>query len=260
MYFMLNAHITHYILRIWSSDTYVYCMYHFHIINVVAIMTQPMNVTVCLTQNTTASFICVVDRGGEDIFSAGWNILTGGQYVPVPDSGRPRRMVSRSLDEDTDTITDTLTVTNVSVSDNGILYRCEPTRIVASINVTITVLGMYLHNYMCMYINTMIVASTSIHASSLCLLVCIVCLFIALSKIYYTYLCIVAILFRCIRTLKFLNYILCTYVYNTYTYTNIYIYIYIYVYTSKCTCPIVQVHAYTYLPIDCYISIVYLPG
>ena len=133
-------------------------------------MTQPMNITVCLTQNTTASFICVVDRGGEGIFTAGWHILTGGQYLLVPDSGRPRHMVSRSVDEDTDTITDTLTVTNLSVSDNGALYRCQPTRDVASVNVTITVLGMYLHNYMCMYIDTMIVASTGIHASSLCLL------------------------------------------------------------------------------------------
>ena len=174
-------------------------MYHFYIINVVAIMTQPMNDTVCLTQNTTASSTCVVDRGGEeDIFSAGWHILTGGRYVLVPDSGRPRHMVSRSLDEDTDTITDTLTVTDVSVNDNGALYRCEPTRDVISMNVTITVLGMYLHNYMCMYIDTMIVASTGIHASSLCLLVCIVCLFIALSKIDYMYHSIVAILFRCI--------------------------------------------------------------
>ena len=109
--------------------------------NVVVITTQPMNVTVCLTQSTTASFTCVVDRGGRAIFSAGWHILDRGEYVPVPDSGRPRHMVSRSLDEDTDTITDTLTVTDVSLDDNVTLYRCEPTRDVTSVNANIIVLG-----------------------------------------------------------------------------------------------------------------------
>ena len=100
-----------------------------------------MNVTVCLTQSTTASFTCVVDRGGRAIFSTGWHILSEGQYVLVPDSGKPCHMISRSIDEDGDIITDILTVTNVSVNDNGTLYRCQPLINVTSISATLTVLG-----------------------------------------------------------------------------------------------------------------------
>ena len=145
---------------IWSNDTYVYSYVGtystlyvpFSIINVVVIITQPMNATVCLTQSTTATFTCVVDRGGRAIFTANWHILDGASYVPVPDNGRPRHMVSHSIDDEADTLTDTLTVTDVSVIDNGAVYRCQPLIDVTSINATITVLGMYLHNYMCMYI------------------------------------------------------------------------------------------------------------
>ena len=101
------------------------------------ITAQPMNVTVCLTQSTTATFTCVVDRRGVGIFTAGWHILDGGAYVPV--TNRPRHMTNAIRDGDI--ITDTLTVTNVSVNDNGAQYRCEPLRYVTSITVTITVLG-----------------------------------------------------------------------------------------------------------------------
>ena len=54
-------------------------MYHnVMYINVVVIITQPMNDTVCLTQSTTASFTCVVDRGtASQITNAGWHILAG---------------------------------------------------------------------------------------------------------------------------------------------------------------------------------------
>ena len=107
-----------------------------------AITTQPMNVTVCLTQSTTATFTCVVeDRGSLGIGTAGWHIRVGGIYIPVPDSGRPRHLVNRSLDENEDTITDTLIITDVSVDDNSVLYRCEPTRDEISMPVTINVLG-----------------------------------------------------------------------------------------------------------------------
>ena len=105
-----------------------------------------MNVTVYLTQSTTANFTCVVGRrGAGGIFSAGWRILDGGRYVLVPDSGRPRHMVSRSMNEVEDTITDTLTVTDVSVNDNGALYRCQPDDGVTSMNAIITVLGTYVY-------------------------------------------------------------------------------------------------------------------
>ena len=108
------------------------------IINVVVITTQPGNDTVCFTQNRTASFTCVVDRGGVDISSGGWHILLdGGVYVSVV--GRERHMVNPIRDEDI--ITDTLTITDVSVNDSGALYRCEPTRDVISMPATLIVLG-----------------------------------------------------------------------------------------------------------------------
>ena len=97
-----------------------------------------MDDTVCFTQNRTASFTCVVDKGGVDISSAGWHILLdGGVYVSV--AGRQRHMVNTLMEGDT--ITDTLTVTDVSVDDNGTLYRCEPFGDVTSMSATLIVLG-----------------------------------------------------------------------------------------------------------------------
>ena len=107
------------------------------IINVVVIITQPMNVTVCLTQSTTASFTCVVDRGGLSITNAEWHLLTSRGYRSV--IGRSRHMVDPVTNNDT--ITDILTVTDVSMNDNGVLYRCEPDNNVTSRSVTVTVLG-----------------------------------------------------------------------------------------------------------------------
>ena len=127
-------------------------MYHY----VVVITTQPMNVTVCLTQSTTATFTCVVDRGGVPITNAAWHILAGGRYLSV--SGRSRHMIDHSRNGDI--ITDTLTVTDVSVNDNGALYRCEPDVGETSRSVTITVLGEIIHNFLsrtyshCMFICT----------------------------------------------------------------------------------------------------------
>ena len=108
-----------------------------------------MNVTVCLTLTTTASFTCVVDGGGLGIFTAGWHILEGGVYVSIPQTGRPRHMTNAIRNGDI--ITDTLTVTNVSVDDNGALYRCQPSGGVPSMNVTITVLGKIIICLSCAY-------------------------------------------------------------------------------------------------------------
>ena len=107
-----------------------------------------MNDTVCLTQSTTASFTCVVDTGGLGITSAGWEIsVSGGLYASV--SGRDRHITDNSINGDI--ITDTLTVTNVSLSDNGAQYRCEPLSDVTSDVVSITVLGMYVYDYYVLY-------------------------------------------------------------------------------------------------------------
>ena len=114
----------------------------FHIINVVTITTHPTNVTVCLTESRTATFTCVVDRGGIGIANAGWHILDGEIFVST--LGRDRHMSAHSVTGNT--VTDTLTVSNVSVNDNGALYRCEPTRDVISNNATLTVIGEITYN------------------------------------------------------------------------------------------------------------------
>ena len=106
-----------------------------------------MNDTVCLTQSTTSSFTCAIDRGSLPITSAGWDILVGGGfYISV--LGRRRHMVNPILNNDI--ITDTLTITDVSVNDNGAQYRCEPELSnVTSVPVTLTVLGETICAYVC---------------------------------------------------------------------------------------------------------------
>ena len=115
----------------------VVCILYLCIINVVVITAQPVNDIVCLTQNKTASFTCVVDGGGAGISSAGWHILVGGVYILVV--GRERHTINPIRDGDI--ITDTLTVTNVSMNDNGALYRCQPFSNVISMSATLIVLG-----------------------------------------------------------------------------------------------------------------------
>ena len=107
-------------------------------------MTQPMNVTVCLSQNTTANFTCVVDGGSRMITTAGWQILDDDIYLSVV--GRPRHMIDpRSAIVNIGTIvTETLTIINVSVSDNGAKYRCQPISGVISDVVTLTVIGKFI--------------------------------------------------------------------------------------------------------------------
>lgn len=86
----------------------------------------------------------VIDAGSTPITSVGWQILTGGIYVLV--IGRPRHMLDpRTSPINTQSIvTETLTVTNVSLSDNGAKYRCRPVDDAISDVVTLTVIGMYL--------------------------------------------------------------------------------------------------------------------
>ena len=117
---------------------------------VVSITTQPMDDIVCLTQSTTVNFTCVVeDKGGLGIASGGWQILVGSTYVLIPTTGRARHMTNASRNGDT--ITDTLTVTSVSVNDNGAQYRCQPIANVISDVATITVLGMCVYDHYSLY-------------------------------------------------------------------------------------------------------------
>ena len=120
-------------------------------INIVIIVTQPMNVTVCLSQSTTANFTCEVDEGGTGITSTGWQILDEDIYLSVV--GRSRHMLDVRANRRTIIITETLTIINVSVSDNGAKYRCEPIRDVISDVVTLTVIGTYLDCCRHMYVH-----------------------------------------------------------------------------------------------------------
>ena len=118
-----------------------------------------MNVTVCLSQSTTANFTCVVDAGSTPITTAGWQIMVGEFYISV--IGRDRHMLDpRTTPTNTGTmITDTLTVTDVSLSDNGAKYRCRPVDDVISDVVTLTVIGINFfiirtHTYTCYTVHT----------------------------------------------------------------------------------------------------------
>ena len=129
-----------------SNPLYVHSLYYCIInlvlfYNVVIIITQPMNVTVCLPQNATANFTCEVDAGSTSITTVGWQILDGTIYIPVV--GRDRHMLDRrtSTTNGGTVITETLTVTDVSLSDNGAKYRCRPVDDVISDVVTLTVIG-----------------------------------------------------------------------------------------------------------------------
>ena len=128
---------------------YVYCIINdvlFYI--VVTIMTEPMNVTVCLSQSTTANFTCVVNGGSRNITTAGWQILDVDIYILV--TGRARHILDpKTTSTNTDTIlTETLTITDVSLSDNGAKYRCRPVDDVISDVVTLTVIG----KIICIYV------------------------------------------------------------------------------------------------------------
>ena len=129
------------VIHVYTIST-TYCVLNLALFyNVVTITTQPMNVTVCLSLSTTANFTCVVDAGSTGITTVGWQILTGGFYAPVV--GRARHMLDPStLVTNTGTIiTETLTITDVSLSDNGAKYQCRPRDDVISDVVTLTVIG-----------------------------------------------------------------------------------------------------------------------
>lgn len=101
-----------------------------------------MDVTLCLTQSTTAVFTCVVDRGSTSLTAIGWFIEEGVEFLTV--TGRDRHMVTSN--RVVDVITGTLTIINMTGNDNGAAYRCEPTRSVISNTVNLTALGEVIRN------------------------------------------------------------------------------------------------------------------
>ena len=127
-----------------------------------------MNVTVCLSQSTTANFTCVVTEGGTGVTTTGWQVLVGDFYINI--GVRDRHLLDPRLAVmNIGTIViETLTIINVSVNDNGAKYRCEPVRDVISDVVTLTVLGTYVldccrHTYICKLYVCLLVYAVYIH-------------------------------------------------------------------------------------------------
>jgi len=102
----------------------------------VTITTDPMNMTLCLTQRNIAEFTCVVNTMGSPIFHISW-IIWDGCFFPT--SGRPHH--SDLSDRSGNITNSTLRVINVTMNDNGAEYRCEPESLVVSNSAFLTVLG-----------------------------------------------------------------------------------------------------------------------
>ena len=92
-------------------------------------------------------FTCIINRGNNgSINSIRWYISVGGGDFELVD-GRPQHMVGNSITS-MSIITGGLTVTNVTVNDNGTQYRCQPNNSNLISNVaTLTVLGKIMHVY-----------------------------------------------------------------------------------------------------------------
>ena len=106
------------------------------------ITTQPSNVTVCTGGD--AVFTCILTGPSittGDITTAGWQRKGSNFFLSV--SGRHRHIINPTITNDT--LTDTLTVTNVSHEDDGVPYRCMVTNRLTSSDVWITVIGTVLY-------------------------------------------------------------------------------------------------------------------
>ena len=104
----------------------------------VVILEQPSNVTVCVGGNAT--FTCIVSRRDEDVTSVGWMILNSdGVFTFVGD--KSRHILSRHRSSNGDRLTENLTIIDLTISDNGTLYRCNPAGNIFSNNVSLIVAG-----------------------------------------------------------------------------------------------------------------------
>jgi len=123
----------------------------------VTITTDPMNMTLCLTQKSTADLECVVDTMGLPVDNVRWFRLDSGILLEV--GGRPRHNDETLINGNIRT--GKLRVLNVTMNDNGAQYRCQAAVGVVSEPAFLTVLGKiiiissintykYLHMYVCM--------------------------------------------------------------------------------------------------------------
>ena len=122
------------------------CMYTF-LYHVVAIFrSPPMNVTVCTTARTIAVFTCIVETSSSLITTVTWNMMIDDIGL-VGVERRERHMTNSN--KSGNVINGTLTISGISVNDNGAQYQCEVTSSIRSNVVTLTVLGqIIIHQYM----------------------------------------------------------------------------------------------------------------
>ena len=105
----------------------------------VHITVQPTDVHVC--SGSDAIFSCTISRPNDQEYTTvGWQILNkDGDFVSV--ENRDRHTITETHGNESE-LTEMLQISNVTVSDNGTWYRCNPiTGIVMSNNVSLNVAG-----------------------------------------------------------------------------------------------------------------------
>ena len=105
----------------------------------VHITVQPTDVHVC--SGSDAIFSCIIRRPNDQEYTTvGWQILNkDGDFVSV--ENRDRHTITETHGNETE-LTEMLQISNVTASDNGTWYRCNPiTGIVMSNNVSLNVAG-----------------------------------------------------------------------------------------------------------------------
>ena len=89
----------------------------------VTVHVLPSSVSVCV--KGSATFTCTVSRPDGEITSAGWEILNmAGDFASV--MGRDRHILNRTISSNGHTLIENLTIIDVTITDNGALYRCNP--------------------------------------------------------------------------------------------------------------------------------------
>ena len=101
----------------------------------------------CIGENAT--FICEVNYKNRENTTLGWQILNmDGDFVSV--IGRDRHSLNTTISAGGDILIESLTIADVTISDNGSLYRCNPVEFVlTSATASLTVAGNALYDVLC---------------------------------------------------------------------------------------------------------------
>jgi len=130
----------------------VWTFYYFH----AEIIGQPSNATVCVGENAT--FTCTVTRPRKEISDVRWQILRR-KFGFVSFSGR-RYDFPKNYSSNQDRLTQNLIIINVTTSDNGTQYQCNPTENASSNIVLLTVAGMHCITCIMFHLNYALVCNS----------------------------------------------------------------------------------------------------